>query len=140
MTPPASRPAADDAEAARKAVAMVRAGEAATPVEFSKIDAATISDEDLEQAYREADELHITDGLRDPACGRVLEGEWRAAMVRLRDSIELQVGRINGEQGELGQQPGHGEAVRDLPGLSVQLDPHALDVARPRRAVKPGSR
>lgn len=29
----------------------------------------------------------FTNGLRDPACGRVLEGEWRAVMVRLRDSI-----------------------------------------------------
>lgn len=29
----------------------------------------------------------FTDGLRDPANGRVREGEWRSAMVRLRDSI-----------------------------------------------------
>lgn len=29
----------------------------------------------------------FTDGVRDPAHGRVREGEWRAAMVKLRDSI-----------------------------------------------------
>ncbi len=29
----------------------------------------------------------FTDGLRDPQHGRVMESEWRAAMVRLRDSI-----------------------------------------------------
>jgi len=29
----------------------------------------------------------FTEGLRDPAHGRVREGEWRAAMVRLRDSV-----------------------------------------------------
>jgi serine/threonine protein kinase len=29
----------------------------------------------------------FTDGIQDPAHGRVREGEWRAAMIRLRDSI-----------------------------------------------------
>lgn len=29
----------------------------------------------------------FTDGIRDPLNGRVMEGEWRSAMIRLRDSI-----------------------------------------------------